>query len=280
MSTFLRGFIEKYGKESINTLTKFPSILTLHGLGNRGVLTNELTTPVAGELLYGSEKIDGTNVRVNFFPDGSFLIGSRDNIIHGSGDLYYDNPTVINALYQRIDFKRVCDALFNELPDSQMLTMYGELYGGRIGSNSKQYGDALTGFRMFDVAAYGSELGDLLSMQPTQLSLWREHEEEGKGLVYGQPYVDVDTLLRLSSVSGVATVPYLPVAFPVDLSHQSIWDCLTSALPETLVALTDTAMKRPEGMVFRSANRQHIVKLRFEDYARTLNNMLPKSFKK
>ncbi len=58
----LKGLVEKYGKEKVNILTKYPSILTLHKFGDRGRFTDEITTNVDGETLYASEKIDGTNV--------------------------------------------------------------------------------------------------------------------------------------------------------------------------------------------------------------------------
>ena len=34
----LKQLIEKYGKNKINSLTKYPSILTLHELGGKGKL--------------------------------------------------------------------------------------------------------------------------------------------------------------------------------------------------------------------------------------------------
>lgn len=55
----IKELISKYGKEKINTLTKYPSILTLHRIGEKGRLTEELTTPIQGEVLYATEKIDG-----------------------------------------------------------------------------------------------------------------------------------------------------------------------------------------------------------------------------
>ena len=39
----LKELIARYGKDKINTLTKYPSILTFHKLGKNQILTNELT---------------------------------------------------------------------------------------------------------------------------------------------------------------------------------------------------------------------------------------------
>ena len=48
----LKQLIEKYGKNKINSLTKYPSILTLHELGGKGKLTDILTTDIKNETLY------------------------------------------------------------------------------------------------------------------------------------------------------------------------------------------------------------------------------------
>jgi hypothetical protein len=53
------------------------------------------------------------------------------------------------------------------------------------------------------------------------------------------------------------------------MSHETIYRNMKKFLPETLVALTDTALKQPEGLVIRNMNRTKIVKIRFEDYERT-----------
>lgn len=45
----LKKLIEKYGKDKVNTLTKYPSILTLYENGEKEVLLEELTTQVRGE---------------------------------------------------------------------------------------------------------------------------------------------------------------------------------------------------------------------------------------
>lgn len=84
----IKDLIQEFGKEKINTLTKYPSILTLHKLGEKGRLTNELTTPVEGEIMYATEKIDGTNVRIICYGT-EYLIGSREFILHHCGDLYF-----------------------------------------------------------------------------------------------------------------------------------------------------------------------------------------------
>lgn len=86
----IKEIIAKYGKEKINTLTKYPSILTLHRIGEKGRLINELTTPIHGEEMSASEKIDGTNARIICY-GSEYLVGGREFILHHSHDLYFDN---------------------------------------------------------------------------------------------------------------------------------------------------------------------------------------------
>ena len=86
----LKELVLKFGKLKINTLTKYPSILTLHQLGEKGKLKSELTTPIENEVLYATEKIDGTNTRIICFGD-EYLIGAREFVLHHSDDLYFDN---------------------------------------------------------------------------------------------------------------------------------------------------------------------------------------------
>jgi len=76
----IKDLISKFGKEKINTLTKYSSILTLHKLGEKGRLKSELTTPIQGETMYATEKIDGTNVRIICY-GSEYLIGAREFIL-------------------------------------------------------------------------------------------------------------------------------------------------------------------------------------------------------
>ncbi|MFC7428120.1 hypothetical protein [Nocardia tengchongensis] len=76
--------------EAVNSLTKYPSIPTYHQLGERGRLT-EAVSEFAGPVI-GTEKIDGSNARIVSLPDGSWLLGSREELLCAQGDLI-GNPT-------------------------------------------------------------------------------------------------------------------------------------------------------------------------------------------
>jgi len=251
----LKNLISKFGKEKLNTLTKYPSILTLHKLGEKGRLKNELTTSIEGELMVATEKIDGTNARIVCFGT-EYLIGAREFILHHSHDLYFDNA---QGIVEGIK------ALPITLPETDQLTViYGEFFGGKTSANSKWYGQDKTGFRVFDIAVYE----DLHVLEQTQaeISHWRESETES-GIRYGQNFLTHAGMQ--SRFPEFDFVPVIKFDLP-DFSHQAVLDALKQALPSTQVALSDLALKKAEGLVMRNENRSKIVKIRFEDYERTV----------
>ena len=77
----------------LNSVTKYPSILTYHGLGEKGSLLDVRNVEFDGLTALVTEKVDGTNSRVILMPDGVWLIGSREELLHASGDLIH-NPAM------------------------------------------------------------------------------------------------------------------------------------------------------------------------------------------
>jgi len=253
----LKELIEKYGKEKVNTLTKYPSILTLHKLGKKGRLTDEFTTDITGETMFASEKIDGTNVRLIFWGD-EFLIGSRKQILHYSRDLYWDDAMdIVNQFYE---------LGLPVLEPDQLTIVFGELFGGKITTNSKNYGKEKHGYRMFDVAVFDDL--SILEEPISAISQWREstiNSSESEALRYGQPFVNLDALKQYN----YERVP--SVEFTLDsLEHAAVLEALKRDIPSTNVALTATAKQGTEGIVLRNFDRSKIVKLRFEDYEKSL----------
>ncbi len=49
----------------LNSMTKYPSILTYHALGDKGLLQETVQIPFEGRVI-GTEKVDGTNTRLIF----------------------------------------------------------------------------------------------------------------------------------------------------------------------------------------------------------------------
>lgn len=251
----LKELIKKFGKDKINSFTKYPSILTLHTLGERGVLQEKLTTPIETSNMYATEKIDGTNVRIICYGD-EYLIGAREFILHHSDDLYYaTDQGIVDGI----------KSLGINIPKTKNLTViYGEFYGGKTSSNSKQYGQDKIGFRVFDIAEY-IDLS-ILELPLPMISSWREKETDN-GIVYGQNFLN-----RFDMIEKFPDFEYVPLIGVElsDLSHNSIYNLLKVSLPETTVALSENAMKKPEGLILRNNDRSHIVKIRYEDYEKTL----------
>ena len=255
----LKELVLKHGIEKTNTLTKYPSILTLHQFGERGRLTNGLTTTISLEDdLFATEKIDGTNVRIICLGN-EYLIGSRGFILHYSADLCY-NPS--QSIVENIKKLVNIPTSFTELT-----IIYGELFGGKVSKNSKQYGTKNElGFRCFDIA----KIKDLSILEKNleEISKWREYQTLD-GLVYGQQFLSVSALQKHCNELNIPIVPSLQINLS-DWSHQAVLDYLNEEIPQTKVALSDQAGMKPEGIIVRNASRSKIVKLRFEDYKRTL----------
>lgn len=239
----------------MNSFTKYPSILTLHQLGPKGILQHELTTPIQGETLYATEKIDGTNVRIICLGN-EYLIGSREFILHYSGDLYFDPAQGIVAGIRQLQVP---------IPKTTHLTViYGEFFGGKTSSNSKWYGQEVNGFRVFDIAVYDDL--SVLDLTLPEISAWRERETP-KGMIYGQHFLSVNEMrTQFPQFEFVPMVQF----DPGDYTHATILDNLLLSVPESKASLTETATKKTEGVVLRTADRSKIVKVRFEDYERTL----------
>jgi hypothetical protein len=252
----IKDLISKFGKDKINTLTKYSSILTLHQLGEKGRLKNEFTTPIQDEKMYATEKIDGTNVRIICY-GSEYLIGAREFILHHSDDLYFDNAQgIVDGIKKVLNIK---------IPQTDKFTViYGEFYGGKTSTNSKWYGLDKNGFRVFDIAIYDDL--SILEMEQSEISKWRERETEN-GIIYGQNFLSRSEIEN--QFSNFDLVPL--VEFDLgDMSHKVVLDNLKKFIPNTNVALSESALKKSEGVVLRNENRSKIVKVRFEDYERTL----------
>lgn len=255
----LKELIEEYGKEKINTLTKYPSILTLHKFGERGRFTDEITTNIERETMYASEKIDGTNVRIICYGN-EFLVGSRNNILHYSKDFYWDESMgIVNQFYKK---------KLPILQTDKLTIVFGELFGGKITANSKDYGKEEHGFRVFDLATI--EDLKILEEPIAAISNWRESSLDSsvdETLRYGQGFVDLEKLKSYN----FDLVPQ--IEFEIEnFEHQTVLNSLEKYISKTHVSLTETARGGTEGVILRNHDRSKIVKIRFEDYRRTLKS--------
>ncbi len=238
----------------LNSATKYPSIATYHALGEKGRLLPD-HVDLGDQPLVLTEKVDGTNSRIILMPDGAYLIGSREELLHAKGDLIH-NPAmgIVDAL------RSFADSLVeirSPAPDV-ITTIYVETYGGKTTAAAKQYtGERRIGFRLFDVSIV--PIGQIYST-PEQISAWRESG--------GQSFFSETQLADFAAESGVELTPRIQCEsqLPVSISETHEW--LKSHLPATQVALDEKAGGKPEGLVVRTVDRKRIAKIRFEDYER------------
>src|SRR5262245_36456210 len=172
----------------LNSLTKYPSILTYHALDPRNGALCEEVTAFAGTVI-GTEKVDGTNSRVICLPGGLYLIGSREELLYGKGDLI-GNPSlgIVDALKETAD--RLCDG-----ERAEITIYYFEVFGGKVTANSKQYtSEQRVSIRLFDVVAL-REYDALLAQPAAQIAKWRDNG--------GQSFADEATLERVADQHGL-----------------------------------------------------------------------------
>lgn len=239
----------------LNSATKYPSIPTYHALGEKGRLLVE-HVDFSGETILLTEKVDGTNSRIILMPDGCYLIGSREELLHAKGDLVH-NPAmgIVDALRP----------LAEQLPaalssDSDVVTtIYVETYGGKTTAAAKQYtGQRRIGFRLFDISRVPVSQ---LDSPVEQISTWRESG--------GQSFVTETQLAQFARDAGVELTPRIECHSPLPVVISETHEWLKSHLSSTQVALDEQAGGKPEGLVVRIADRKRIAKIRFEDYQRS-----------
>lgn len=247
---------------AVDTMTKYPSIPTYHGrLPGSGLLDEDSRIDFPGEVI-ATEKVDGTNVRLIFWPGGGYLIGSRERLLYASGDLV-GNPELgivaaLKPIADRID--RAGIAPF------WPVVMYLELYGGRIGQAATQYRDTdpgQVGWRLFDVAMFDAGWPLLLNEQPETVAARRD-----AGKI--QRFCSENELTRIAEGKGIALTPRLFSGHGADLptTLAGVGEML-AAWDRTLVGLADKS-GLSEGIVLRAPDRSVIAKVRREDYARAL----------
>jgi hypothetical protein len=249
--------IRSVNLDALNSLTKYPSIPTYHALDPRNGKLTDPPVKFAGDVV-GTEKVDGTNARIITMPDGTYLIGSREELLHAKGDLIA-NPAqgIVKAL------RAVADSL--PAPTDDVIRVhYLEVYGHKVGKAAVQYtGAERVDARLFDVAVF-TDHTDQLTWPPQRISAWRE---DGN-----QPFVSEEDLTATAAEHGLTLTPRLfniaAADLPTEIGAMGEW--LADRLPRTHSALDDGAGGEPEGIVLRTTDRSVIAKARFQDYHRTL----------
>ncbi len=242
----------------LNTLTKYPSIPTYHEIDPKNGRLLPSTNIPADEPLLATEKIDGTNARMVFLPDGDHFIGSREEILYAKGD-FIRNPTlgIVAELVPRIDPDRV----YSE--DGAITVAYLEVYGGKCTRNSDHYTDTRTvSCRIFDVAVIASDIWEgLTSERPDRVSAWREADTTR--------FRSAETISGFAEALASQRVPVLgTVTLPTGLAET--FELLKQTIQKSQAIIDGAPSGRPEGIVVRNADRTRIAKIRYEDYERTL----------
>jgi RNA ligase-like protein len=176
-------------------------------------------------------------------PDGSFILGSREELLYAKGDLI-GNPAqgIVAAL------RPAAEALAPVTGDV-VRVHYIEVYGGKVTAASKQYtANKAVGFRLFDVAEIADPAA-ILAIPIDAISRWRD---EG-----GQPYLTEERLTEVAARDGFALTPRL---FELDAAKlptgvEETREFLAEQLPTTRSALDEGAGGAPEGIVLRTADR-------------------------
>jgi len=254
--------------KKLNSLTKYPSILTYHCLGERGRLTENLSEEHGfiheAESVYIYEKVDGENARIVFFKginnEIDYVIGSREELLYAKGD------RVGNPYGNIADFlKPVAEKVMNNMREKQdwaLTVIYQESYGGKTKAAKNYTENKTQGYRVFDMFSLTSdELEHLLSLPQEKIAEWREHGN--------QPFYDEDKKTKIIQTFELESAPLLTnvqgILFPQTIEDTYAW---LKQFERTRVGMD--AQGKAEGIIARSADRKIIRKIRFEDYERTL----------
>lgn len=248
----------------LNCMTKYPSIPTYHTLNPSDGSLSEPTIPFKGPVL-GTEKIDGCNARIIKLPDGSYVLGSRDELLHASGD-YLANPAhgLVEALLPLASAEWETVHTHNR-GGSALVVFYGELYGGhKLTPASVNYtSHKHVGFRVFDIAVI-DDVWDMAHWEIDRIAAWRDAD--------GQQFLPEHCLTEFSDESGIELTPRLLTLDDAEQLPRTVDDAhewLLEYASTTRVALDADARHRAEGIVLRSPDRSSIAKLRFQNYNRT-----------
>lgn len=276
----------KLGVDKLNTLTKYPSILTYHELGERGRLNEVLNNVQPNEelkeleVVFVTEKIDGTNFRIIVNKNG-YIIGSREHLLHAKEDLIISDPWVnaaipyaerLLSIVKGFDTKQEVN-IGLDINEDTVFVFYGELYGANIGRAARNYTDDkdVFNFRLFDIA-YINNLSDILISCKNIDEVHNIRENERKFFsVFEQVWFDnLNISTSLNEDKLIQFVPFLASRFwtQIPKTLEGIYEFLKK-FDTTKVAIGEKEAGRSEGIVIRSDDRRFIRKVRFEDYERT-----------
>lgn len=267
-----RILTDKLMTKKLNSLTKYPSIPTYHRLGNKGMLVDgERTVEIDDTCtFFVYEKIDGTNARI-ILCGTDYIIGSREELLYAKGDRIISPSDEISEVV--IPAARVLSELVSKEYPNSMIVVYGEVYGGNIGKNARNYTKDKTNkyFRVFDVLEISNyRVSDAMNkMTIEEISLNRE---SGK-----QPFLKrrnyLDFCMKVNKMCGrinIESAPFLRsfLGYELPVSLEDMYG-LMQPFKTSQAMLDDSGIGRSEGLILRSHDRNVILKARFDDYEST-----------
>jgi conserved hypothetical protein len=256
-------FADKDLLEKLNSMTKYPSILTYNAIGGKGGMARGLCNDEgfpANTILEATEKIDGTNTRMVVIGN-DYVIGSRTQFIHAKYDRIINDKQTITCIDALREVKG---------EEGYMYVIYGEAYGAGIQEGSKVYvaqGDA-TKFRIFDIYKISlDEVEDLLHQPQNVISSWRDNNK--------QSWFTTKELQDFCDAFHVDRTPVVKTFNSNEMPTEApdVYEFLKNfSESQSLIGSSNGIENlnkkygRAEGIVIRTPNRSFIRKLRFEDY--------------
>lgn len=250
----------------INSITKYPSILTYHEIVGKGQLVQSLTLPrpSAGSF-FVYEKVDGENARIVFIrkPNGEYdyFIGAREDFLYAKDDRLTIPTGNIAEFLKPLAEKLARQLAKEDNKEVALLVIYQESYGWKT-PKAKQYTQTATqGYRFFDGFSMDfAEFGRLISLPLEEIAMWRDRGH--------QPFFPELQKKAFATTYGLESAPCLATAYNLPTSIEETYEWLKQ-FSKTQVAIDGEAGKS-EGVIVRNEDRSIIKKIRFEDYERTL----------
>jgi hypothetical protein len=250
----------------LNSITKYPSILTYHSMGDRGKLKESLSEDKSFEPdddVNVYEKVDGENSRIILLNDdyeADYIIGSREELLFAKGDRIGNPYGNIAEFLTSIAEDLI--GIFSHDREKALTVIYQESFGGKTKAAKNYTNDKTQGYRVFDVFSLDHyELHELMSLPLEKIASWRDNG--------GQPFYSKTQKQEFISQWGLLSAPM------VDKTNGYNFPLLLDETFEYLKKFQETKVGinlngKSEGIIVRTNDRKMIRKIRFEDYQRTL----------
>lgn len=261
--TKLDELVAKYGMEKLNTMTRYPSILTYHELNKGGVrdaLTKPEEFPKSGAII-ATEKVDGTNYRIVSTGD-DFFIGSRERFAFAYGDRICTDNTARAVMPDASMLSGELDAW------GHLTVVFGEVYGWKIQKPRYNWQDDKSrDFALFDVWQMPlDEAEEILAMPIDKISAWREAGKQ-PWFAFNQLDDAIDEMFADPvPIRKICSVDMLPKGAEEARNWLDQFKYSRAVFDES--EEPNGMYGKAEGVVIRTPDRKWIRKLRFEDYAK------------